>query len=63
MEREFQPVANPSILGVFEMVNVALRSYFETPASEPKLTNPNEVHKSIRGLMVGKAPGPNGIPN
>jgi len=34
-----------------------------TPASEPKLTNPDEVHETIRGLKVSKAPGPNGIPN
>jgi hypothetical protein len=45
------------------MVDVALRSYFLTPASEPKLTNPDEVQEAIRGLKVSKAPGPNGIPN
>ena len=62
LETQFQPVADPSVPAV-EMVDVALRSYFQTPASEPKLTNPDEVHKAIRGLKVGKAPGPNGIPN
>jgi len=41
---------------------VALR-YFLTPASEPKLTNPDEVHEDIRVLTLGKAPGSNGIPN
>jgi len=45
------------------MFDMALRSYFLTPVSEPKLTNPDEVHEAIRGLKVGKAPGPNGIPN
>jgi hypothetical protein len=45
------------------MVNMALRSYFLTPAIEPKLTNLDEAHEAIRGLNVGKAPGPNGIPN
>jgi hypothetical protein len=45
------------------MVDVALESYFQTPASEPKLTNPDEVQEAIRGLKFGKAPGPNGIPN
>jgi len=45
------------------MVDVALRSYFLTPASEPKLTNPDEVQEAIRGLKVNKAPGPNGIHN
>jgi hypothetical protein len=32
------------------MVDVALESYFQTPASEPKLTGPEEVHEVIRGL-------------
>jgi hypothetical protein len=45
------------------MVDVGLRSYFMAPASEPNLTNPEEVQKAIRGLKVRKAPGPNGIPN
>jgi hypothetical protein len=27
------------------------------------LTNPMEVQDAIRGLKVGKAPGPNGLPN
>jgi hypothetical protein len=45
------------------MVDVVLGSYFMSPASEPKLTNPDEVHDVIRGLKVSKAPGPNGIPN
>jgi hypothetical protein len=40
------------------MVDLALRSYFLTPASE---TNPDEVQEAIRGLKVGKAPGLNGI--
>jgi len=63
LETEFQPVSDPSVLAVIEMVDVALRSYFLIPASEPKLTDPDEVHEAIRGLKVGKAPGPNGIPN
>ena len=50
-----------SVPAGIEMVDVVLRSYFQTPASEPKLTNPDEVHKDIMGLKVGKAPGPNGI--
>jgi hypothetical protein len=48
---------------VIETVNVGLRSYFMAPASEPMLTNPEEVQEAIRGLRVSKAPGPNGIPN
>ena len=45
------------------MVDVALRSYFLTPASDPKLNNPYDAHETIRGLKVSKAPAPNGIPN
>ena len=56
-------MADPSVPAVMEIVDVALRSYFQTPAIEPKLTNPDEVHESIRGLKVGKAPGLSSIPN
>jgi hypothetical protein len=45
------------------MVDVALGSYFMTPASETKFTNPDEVQETITGLKVGKAPGPNDITN
>jgi len=34
-----------------------------TSASEPKLTNLEEVQEAIRGLKVSKAPGPSGVPN
>ena len=63
LEAQFQPVTDPSFPAVIEKDDVALRSYLMTPASEPKLTNPEEVQEAIRGLNVGKAPGPNGIPN
>ena len=33
------------------------------PASEPEFTNPKEVQDAIRGIKVGKAPDPDGIPN
>jgi hypothetical protein len=46
-----------------EKVDVALKSYFLTLASEPELTNPDEVHEAIRVLNLGKAPAPNGIPH
>ena len=36
LETQFQPVTDPSVSAVIEMVDVALRSYFQTPASEPK---------------------------
>jgi hypothetical protein len=42
---------------------VALRSYFLTPASEPKLNTPKEVQEAIGGLKVSKSPGTNDIPN
>jgi hypothetical protein len=56
-------VADPSVPAVIETVNVALKSYFQVPANEPKLTNPDEIYDAIRRLKVGNAPGPNGIPN
>jgi hypothetical protein len=56
-------VTDPSVPAVIEMGYVALRSYFMTPASEHKLTNPEEVQEAIRGLKVSKASRPNGIPN
>jgi len=57
------PMTDPSVPAVTEMVDVALRSYFLTHGSEPKLTNPGEVHEAIKSLKVTKTPGPNGIPN
>ena len=63
LEAQFQPVTVPSVPAVIEMLDVALRSYFISPASETQLTTPDEVHAAIRGLKVSKAPGPNGIPN
>jgi hypothetical protein len=48
---------------VIEIVDLALRSHFMSPAREPKLTNPEEVREAIRALIVSKAPGPNGISN
>jgi hypothetical protein len=36
----FQPVTDPSFQAVIEMVDAALRSYFLTPANEPKLITP-----------------------
>jgi len=63
LEAQFQPVTVPSVPTVIEMVDVALESYLQTPDCEPNLTKPDEVREAIRGLKVGKAPGPNGIPN
>jgi hypothetical protein len=53
-------ISNPAVI---EMVDVVLRSYFMSPASEPKLTNPDDVQDVIKGLKVSKAPSRNAIPN
>jgi len=45
------------------MVNEAMCAYEYAPASELKLTSPSVVLHVIKGLKVGKALGPNGIPN
>ena len=63
LEAQIQPVTVSSVAAVIQMVDVALESYLQTPASEPKLTKTEEVREAIKGLKVGKAPGPNGIPN
>ena len=57
LEAQFQPVTEPSVPAVIETVDVALGSYFLSPASEPQLTTPVEVHEAIRCLKVSKAPG------
>jgi hypothetical protein len=57
LETQFQPVTDPSVPAVIEMVDVSLMSYFITPASEPKLTNPEEVQEAIRVFKVSKAEG------
>jgi hypothetical protein len=46
-----------------KIVNGALWSSFVTPASKPKLTNPDEIHETISVLKAGKATKPNGITN
>jgi hypothetical protein len=63
LEAQFQPVTDPSVPAVIEKVDVGLELYFRTPASKSRLTYPEDVQEPIRGLKVGKAPGPNGIPN
>jgi hypothetical protein len=60
---QFQPVNDPSVPATIEVVHEAMRSYSFTPASEPKLTDSTEVRDAIRSLKVGKAPGPDSIPN
>ena len=62
LETQFQPVTDPSVPAVIVKVDVALRSYVITPASEPKLTNPEEVQEAIRGLKVSQGSGPERYP-
>ena len=62
-EALFQPVNDPSVPAVIEVVNEAMRTYSLAPASEAKLTNPTDVQQTIRSFKVGKALGPNGVPN
>jgi hypothetical protein len=52
--------SSPLDPAVIELVNEAMRAYEYAPASEPNLARLSEVLQSIRGLKVGKAPGPNG---
>ena len=63
LETQFQPVTVPSVPAVIEVVDVALRSYFISPASETQLTALHAVHAAIRDLNISKAPCPNCIPN
>jgi len=62
LDTQFQPVIDLWVPAIIEIVDVALRSYFLIPASEPQLTTRDEFHEAIRGLKLSKAPGPNGIP-
>jgi hypothetical protein len=63
LETQFQLVNDPSDPADIEMFNKAMREYEYASASEPKLTSPLDVEEAIRGLKVGKSPGPNGVPN
>jgi hypothetical protein len=62
LETQFQPVTDPSVPTVIVTVNVGLGSYFMAPASEPRLTKPEDVQEAIRCLRIGKSPGPKCIP-
>jgi len=57
----FHPVTDPSVPTFIEIVDVALRSYFQIPASDPKLINPVEFHEAMRGLNISKALEQNSI--
>jgi hypothetical protein len=60
---QFQPLNNPSVPAVIEMVNEEMRVYSYATASELQLTNPAEAETAIRDLKVGKAPCTDGILN
>jgi hypothetical protein len=63
LDTQLHLVADPSVPEFTEMFNVARKSYLMTRASELKLTDPEEIKEDIRGLKVGKYPGPIGTPN
>ena len=41
---QFQPVSDPSVPAVIEMVGMALRSYLLSPANEPHLITSDVYH-------------------
>jgi hypothetical protein len=63
LEAQFQSKTISSVPAVTEIVNVGLMSFFLTLVSEPKITNPDEVHEAITALKFARDASPNGIPN
>jgi hypothetical protein len=57
LKTQFRPVTDPSAPTIIEMVGVVLRSYFMSPASDPKLTKHDEVQDVVRRVKVTKTPG------
>ena len=49
-------MTDASVPSDIEIFDVALKSYFLTPANDPKLTVHDEVQEAIRGLKICKAP-------
>jgi hypothetical protein len=43
LEAQFQPITVPSFPALIDMVDEALELYLQTSASEPQLTNPDDV--------------------
>jgi hypothetical protein len=62
-QTQFQPLTDPLVPAVIEIVDVTLRSYFMPACSAPNLTNPEEVQEANRLLKFSKAPSPNRITN
>jgi hypothetical protein len=63
VDTQFQLVTDLSVPVVIEMVDVALRSYIVTPANEPNLSDPDEVHEAKSTFKFSKAPRTNGFTN
>jgi hypothetical protein len=59
LETQFHPVNDQLAPAVIDVVKQAMCA----PPRELELTSPSKVLDSIKGLSVGKAPGPNGVPN
>jgi hypothetical protein len=62
-EAQFQPVENSSDPAFTDLVDAEMRAYEYAAASEPTLITTSEVIKAIKGLKIGKASGPYGVPN
>jgi hypothetical protein len=61
LETQFRPMTDPSVPAVIDKADVALRSYFLTPASEPRLTKPDEVQGSQGQQGSGPERYPEGV--
>ena len=62
LEAQFQPVNDPLDPTVIKMVDVTKYVLLFT-CSRAEFSQPIEGLEAIRGAKVGKAPGPDGIPN
>ena len=58
LEAQFQPATDPSIQAFIETVDVALRSYFLSPTSEPLVNHPWRGSRSHQGSQVKQGSGP-----
>ena len=64
IESQLQPVPlSPMQMDKVERIRDVMETLALAPAREPLLTNLTEVSKAMAELKVGKAPGPNGVPN
>ena len=63
LDSQFQPAPVTAQAAVVETVWEFMQSFALSLTSEPQLTTLAEGSKAVRELKVGKAPGPNGVPN